>query len=51
VEAFGELYNLTNRANFANPTGDRFSTDFLRVNQLRAGGIPRTLQLGARFQF
>jgi hypothetical protein len=51
VEAFGELYNLTNRANFANPTGDRFSTDFLRLTALRAGGIPRTVQLGARVQF
>lgn len=51
VEAFGEVYNLTDRANFANPTGDRFSTNFLRVTALRAGAIPRTLQLGARFQF
>ncbi|HYU42053.1 MAG TPA: hypothetical protein VEQ84_07870, partial [Vicinamibacteria bacterium] len=51
VEAFGEVYNLTNRANFANPNGDRFSTNFLLLTALRAGAIPRTLQLGARFQF
>ena len=51
LEAFGEVYNLTNRANFANPNGDRFSTNFLLLTALRAGAIPRTLQLGARFQF
>jgi hypothetical protein len=53
VEAFGELYNLTNRANFANPNGDRFAgtAAFLNLTALRAGAIPRTLQLGARIQF
>jgi hypothetical protein len=53
LEAFGEVYNLTNRANFANPNGDRFSgpATFLDLTALRAGGIPRTLQLGARIEF
>ncbi len=51
MELFGEVFNLTNRANFANPTGDRFSTNFLRLTALRPGGIPRTAQLGARFAF
>jgi hypothetical protein len=52
VDLFGEVYNLTNRANFANPNGDRFATTaFLNLNALRAGAIPRTLQLGARLQF
>ncbi len=51
VELFGEVFNLTNRANFANPTGDRFATDFLRFTALRAGAAPRTAQLGARFEF
>ena len=51
VEVFAEMFNATNRANFANPTGDRFSTNFLRLNALRAGAIPRTAQFGARFQF
>lgn len=51
VELFGEVFNLTNRANFANPTGDKFSTDFLRLTSLRAGAAPRTAQLGARFEF
>lgn len=51
AELFGEVFNLTNRANFANPTGDRFSTNFLRLTALRAGGIPRTAQFGVRFAF
>jgi hypothetical protein len=51
VEAFAEMFNVTNRANFANPTGDRFSTNFLRVTAFRPGGIPRTAQFGARFAF
>jgi hypothetical protein len=51
AELFGEAFNVTNRANFANPTGDRFSTNFLRLTALRAGGIPRTFQFGARFGF
>ena len=52
IELFGECFNVTNRANFGNPQGDRFSTtDFLRYTTLRAGGIPRTAQFGARFEF
>jgi hypothetical protein len=51
IELFGEAFNLTNRANFANPTGDRFSTNFLVVTGLRPGGVSRTFQLGARFVF
>jgi outer membrane receptor protein involved in Fe transport len=51
VELFGECFNLTNRANFDNPTGDRRSTNFLVVTALRPGGVPRTFQLGARFVF
>jgi hypothetical protein len=51
IELFGECFNLTNRANFDNPTGDRRSTNFLVVTALRPGGVPRTFQLGARFVF
>lgn len=51
LEIFGEVFNLTNRANFDNPTGDRRSTNFLVLTDLRSGGIPRTGQLGARFVF
>jgi hypothetical protein len=51
IELFGECFNLTNRANFDNPTGDRRSTNFLVVTALRPGGVPRTFQLGARVVF
>ena len=51
IQLIGELFNVTNRANFANPTGDRRSTDFLRLVALRPGGIPRTGQVGVRLQF
>ena len=42
---------LFNRANFDNPTGDRFSTNFLNLTALRSGAVPTTLQVGARFGF
>ncbi len=51
IELFGEVFNLTDRANFNNPNGDRFSSDFLRLTALRAGAAPRTAQLGARIEF
>src|SRR4029450_3976785 len=46
LEAFGEVYNLTNRANFANPNGDRFSgpATFLTLAACRTGGTPRAVQ-------
>jgi outer membrane receptor protein involved in Fe transport len=51
IDAFVEVFNATNRANFDNPTGDRRLTDFLNLTTLRAGGIPTTVQLGVRFEF
>jgi hypothetical protein len=52
VELFAECFNLTDKANFANPNGDRFTaTTFLRTLTLRAGAGPRTAQFGARFEF
>jgi outer membrane receptor protein involved in Fe transport len=51
AEVVGEVYNLTNRANFANPTGDRRSTNFLVLTALRAGAIPRTAQFGLKLTF
>jgi hypothetical protein len=51
VELFGECFNLTNRANFDNPSGDRRLSTFLVVTALRPGGVPRTFQLGARVVF
>jgi len=51
VELIGEVFNLTDRANFANPTGNRASTNFLRLTALRAGGVPRTMQFGVRMAY
>jgi hypothetical protein len=51
LDLFVDVFNITNRANFENPTGDRRSTDFLNLTALRAGAIPTTAQFGARLQF
>jgi hypothetical protein len=51
LDFFVDVFNVTNRANFANPTGDRRSTDFLNLVALRAGAVPTTVQLGVRMQF
>jgi outer membrane receptor protein involved in Fe transport len=58
IELFGEVFNLTNRANFDTPVtnsasslGDRRLTTFLVPTALRAGAVPRTGQFGARFVF
>ncbi|HEX6740106.1 MAG TPA: TonB-dependent receptor [Vicinamibacteria bacterium] len=53
LQAFGEIFNLTNRANFdlLAANGDRRTTDFLRYTALRAGAVPRTGQFGLRFVF
>jgi hypothetical protein len=56
---FGEVFNLTNRANFDNPivmvlthpAADRRLTDFLQVRTLRPGAVPRTGQFGVRLGF
>jgi hypothetical protein len=51
LEVFGEVFNLTNRANFELAAADRRSTNFLTYTALRAGAVPRTGQLGVRFTF
>ena len=51
LSLFGEVFNVTNRANFDNPTGDRRSANFLVLTALRPGGIPRTAQIATRIQF
>jgi hypothetical protein len=51
LDLFVDIFNVTNRANFGNPTGDRRLTDFLNLTTLRAGAVPTTVQLGARFEF
>ncbi|HET9271565.1 MAG TPA: TonB-dependent receptor [Vicinamibacterales bacterium] len=51
LDLFADIFNVTNRANFDNPSGDRFSTNFFNLTTLRAGAVPATLQLGVRFEF
>ncbi len=59
LDLFGEVFNVTNRANFDNPTtavlshpaADRRLTDFLVLRMLRQGAVPRTGQIGIRFGF
>lgn len=51
VDVFAEMFNVLNRANFTNPSGDRRLPTFLVVNALLAGGFPRQAQIGARFGF
>jgi hypothetical protein len=59
VDVFGEVFNVTNRANFANPItmtlfhpgADRRLTNFLQLATLRPGAVPRTGQIGVRFGF
>jgi hypothetical protein len=45
---FLEVYNLTNHANFGNPTGARNSANFMKND---CHGQPRTAQLGFRLLF
>lgn len=51
VELFGEMFNVTGRDNFANPSGDQSSPNFLRLTGLSTSSTPRTGQLGVRFAF
>jgi hypothetical protein len=53
VDFMTEIFNLSNYANFNNPSGDRRVTDsFLRPLTLRGGsGFPRQAQFGVRLAF
>jgi hypothetical protein len=53
LDAFLEVFNLTNHVNFTNPSGDmRVASDFLRLAGLVAtSGLPRQAQAGLRFGF
>jgi len=51
LDVFGEAFNVTNRANFNSPSGDRRSTNFLRLTSLRSGALPTTGQFGIRLGF
>jgi hypothetical protein len=53
LDAFVDIFNLTNRVNFTNPSGNmRVAGDFLRFATLTGGsGFPRQAQLGLRMGF
>jgi hypothetical protein len=54
LDAFADVFNVTNRANFSNPASGnrRVAADFLRLNALVGGtGFPRQVQLGLRLGF
>jgi len=51
VEIVGDMFNLTNHTNFANPTNNQASAQFLLLSAYSTSYAPRKLQLGARFVF
>jgi hypothetical protein len=51
IDVFVDVFNLTNQANFANPTGNKADPNFLLLTALRAGAPPRTAQLAVRVGF
>jgi hypothetical protein len=51
IDVFGEIFNLTDRVNFANPSGNQASANFLRLSGYSTSTTPRTGQLGVRFAF
>jgi hypothetical protein len=52
IRAYVDLFNITNRANFNNPTGDRRdAATFLILRSIRNGGPSRTAQFNVRYDF
>jgi len=51
LEVFGEVFNLTDRVNFANPAGNQANANFLLLTGYSTSTTPRTGQFGARFVF
>ena len=51
LDIFGEVFNVTDRSNFTNPSGDRRLSTFLVTNGLVGGGFPRQAQIGTRLGF
>jgi hypothetical protein len=51
IDLFAEIFNLTNRVNYAIPNGDASNAAFLRYTASLAGAVPRTGQLGVRLGF
>ena len=55
LEVFGDIFNVTNRANFATPSGNMAAANqanFLNLSDtLQGNSNPQLLQLGLRFAF
>jgi hypothetical protein len=51
LDVFAECFNVTDRSNFTNPSGDRRLTTFLVPSGLIGGGFPRQMQIGTRLGF
>jgi Carboxypeptidase regulatory-like domain/TonB dependent receptor/TonB-dependent Receptor Plug Domain len=52
LDLFGEVFNVTDRVNFANPSGNQATpASFLILDGYSTSTTPRTVQLGARFAF
>jgi hypothetical protein len=51
LEVLVDAFNITNRANFLNPTANQSSAQFLLFTNYSTSYTPRKLQVGARFQF
>ena len=52
LDIFVDVFNITNRANFNNPSGDERLSNFLILQTLQGGsGFPRAAQVGIRYGF
>jgi hypothetical protein len=51
LDLFAEVFNVTDRVNFANPSGNQANANFLLLTGYSTSTTPRTVQLGARFAF
>jgi len=51
LEISADLFNATNRTNFANPTGNQASAQFLLLTAYSTSYSPRKVQIGARLEF
>jgi hypothetical protein len=51
LEVSADVFNLTNHTNFANPTGNRASAQFLLLTAYSTSYTPRKVQVGARVEF
>jgi hypothetical protein len=51
IDAYVELLNVTDRANFANPNGDQRVANFLVPTAIFGGSPTRTMQVGVRMGF